>query len=193
MNQGQQQQVEKLRSELVMLEGRQQEQQQIVAEANPADDMKSIFDRILADAAKERERRAAEDRTKKLCPECYLNQPISNMLCELCSARPASWLLPSEMNRDSNSEQRMFMHMTAEYSISQLRTALRSGWASIPERKRFARKLLALREDAIQHPGTVTENPPEPEPEHFDPKRFDVLFERELAKLEEERRQETTT
>jgi hypothetical protein len=158
------QQLAELKTKLAQLKG---EPTDIPANEEPAaptatDDLeqvKRVFNAILGlDRAEERQR--IEDQTMHVCGACFFLQRKENATCELCGGS-AGWLVPSEARK--NAEFDMFIRMSFDYSVEQLRIALTSGWARTPERQRVAQLLLVSREAKLhpQHEANIQTAPEE--------------------------------
>jgi hypothetical protein len=113
----------------------------------PAPLRSGVFDAVLAAESRDQQERQKADAMNakfKTCCDCYRVQPIIQAFCELCGIVPLMWLPATEY--PENRELDGLRQMAAEFTVEQLKIALRAGWCSNrPERERVARNILAAR------------------------------------------------
>lgn len=177
---------EELRKELAVLEG----QPQPDTPAQPDDkSIRGIFDHLICQSDEQsRQRQEKEDRTMKVCSNCFRLQDQENITCELCDASP-EWRVPSAVRR--NDEQAKFLSLAENTTVEELRNALRSAWCSNNERQRVTRLLLSLREAQKTEKlveqiveDSVVENASD-----IDLSKVAAYYDYQIAKIEEQQRQ----
>jgi hypothetical protein len=159
--------------------------------------LKDYFAQMLSHEERQPALVEATNGISKCCPVCYLTQAIANQACKLCGATPESWLLaeddePTPAGKAAYDERGMFKRMAANATVEDLKTALRSGWATTPAREEFAGRLLELREAQnirAEQPKAAVETKPVPVQGITDQqvKSAIRLCDLQLEKIEQER------